>query len=73
MCGEGGEYETVVLDCPLFSRQKVRIVESEVVHHEDNDFAPVAYLRLKGLELVDKTEEERLEGARVLQEMIERH
>jgi len=60
VCGEGGEYETVVLDCPLFTRRKVRIVENELVHHEDNDFAPVAYLRFKNLEVVDKTEEEML-------------
>lgn len=66
MCGEGGEYETVVLDCPLFRHRKITIVESEVVHHEENDFAPVAYLCLKGLELVDKTEEERHECTRVI-------
>jgi hypothetical protein len=27
------------------------------VHHEDNDFAPVAYLKFKNLQLEDKSEE----------------
>ncbi|BFZ62714.1 hypothetical protein YB2330_003824 [Saitoella coloradoensis] len=41
-CGEGGEYETFVLDCPLFSRRIV-IDEQEIVDHSAGD---VAYLKL---------------------------
>ncbi|KAG0165077.1 diphthine--ammonia ligase, partial [Apophysomyces sp. BC1034] len=53
VCGEGGEYETFTLDCPLF---KKRIVTDEVetIVHSDDAFAPVAYLRFKRCTLVDK-------------------
>ena len=52
MCGEGGEYESAVFDCPLFANTKIVLVESEVIHHVANDFAPVAYLQFKKLEIV---------------------
>ncbi|XP_038597021.1 diphthine--ammonia ligase [Tachyglossus aculeatus] len=52
-CGEGGEYETFTLDCPLF-KKKVVVDSSEVVVHSADAFAPVAYLRLSGLHLEDK-------------------
>jgi len=42
----------------LFKKLRIEIIESETIHHEDNDFAPVAYLKLKELKLVSKTEEE---------------
>lgn len=28
-CGEGGEYESFVLDCPLF-KKRIQLLESEV-------------------------------------------
>ncbi|KAF8914026.1 hypothetical protein CPB84DRAFT_1758186 [Gymnopilus junonius] len=49
ICGEGGEYESLTLDCPLYN------VETEIVIHSDNDFASVAFLRVKSAELVPKT------------------
>uniref|UniRef100_A0A6I8PCM5 Diphthine--ammonia ligase n=1 Tax=Ornithorhynchus anatinus TaxID=9258 RepID=A0A6I8PCM5_ORNAN len=52
-CGEGGEYETFTLDCPLFEKRVV-VDSSEVVLHSADAFAPVAYLRLSGLHLEDK-------------------
>ncbi|KAF8974945.1 ATP binding domain 4 [Entomortierella lignicola] len=57
ICGEGGEYETVTLDCPLFKR-RIIVDESEIVMHSDDHFAQVAYLRFKRLHLEDKTEDE---------------
>ncbi|KAH7036915.1 hypothetical protein BKA57DRAFT_399303, partial [Linnemannia elongata] len=57
ICGEGGEYETITLDCPLFKRRIV-VEESEVVIHSDDAFAQVAYLRFKKLRLEDKSEDE---------------
>ncbi|KAF9115840.1 hypothetical protein BGX27_006081 [Mortierella sp. AM989] len=57
ICGEGGEYETVTLDCPLFKRRIV-VDESEIVIHSDDHFAQVAYLRFKKLHLEDKSDEE---------------
>ncbi|KZT42880.1 hypothetical protein SISSUDRAFT_979208 [Sistotremastrum suecicum HHB10207 ss-3] len=46
VCGEGGEYETLTLDCPLF-KQAIVLDEVETVIHSENSFASVAYLRVK--------------------------
>ncbi|XP_072896198.1 diphthine--ammonia ligase isoform X1 [Hemitrygon akajei] len=53
VCGEGGEYETFTLDCPLF-RKRIVIDSSDVVVHSADAFAPVGYLRLLNLHLEDK-------------------
>ncbi|XP_072283980.1 diphthine--ammonia ligase [Pyxicephalus adspersus] len=53
VCGEGGEYETLTLDCPLFSK-KIVVDSTEVMMHSNDAFAPVAYLRLLKLHLKDK-------------------
>ncbi|VDN27767.1 unnamed protein product [Gongylonema pulchrum] len=53
ICGEGGEYETFVLDCPLF-KKKIVLDEATVVDHSVDDFAPVAYLSLCKLHLENK-------------------
>ncbi|KAL0878590.1 hypothetical protein ABMA27_003673 [Loxostege sticticalis] len=46
VCGEGGEYETFTLDCPLF-RKRLVIDDKELVLHTDDPVAPVGYLNLK--------------------------
>jgi len=53
ICGEGGEYETFTLDCPLFVK-KIVVNESEVVIHSNDAFAPVAFLQLNSLSLQEK-------------------
>ncbi|XP_048187771.1 diphthine--ammonia ligase [Perognathus longimembris pacificus] len=53
VCGEGGEYETFTLDCPLF-KKKIIVDSSEVVVHSADAFAPVAYLRFLEAHLEDK-------------------
>ncbi|KAM8921626.1 diphthine--ammonia ligase [Pelodytes ibericus] len=53
VCGEGGEYETLTLDCSLF-KKRIVIDSSEVMMHSNDAFAPVAYLRLLKLHLEDK-------------------
>ncbi|NWJ07108.1 DPH6 ligase, partial [Crypturellus undulatus] len=53
ICGEGGEYETFTLDCPLF-KKKIVVDSSEVVLHSADAFAPVAYLRFLQLHLENK-------------------
>ncbi|XP_051881447.1 diphthine--ammonia ligase isoform X3 [Pristis pectinata] len=53
VCGEGGEYETFTLDCPLF-RKRIVVDSSDVVIHSADAFAPVGYLRLLNLHLEDK-------------------
>ncbi|KAI8432104.1 hypothetical protein MSG28_004609 [Choristoneura fumiferana] len=46
ICGEGGEYETFTLDCPLFKKRLV-IDETELIVCSDDSVAPVGYLNLK--------------------------
>nr|XP_033807957.1 diphthine--ammonia ligase isoform X2 [Geotrypetes seraphini] len=53
VCGEGGEYETFTLDCPLFQKRIV-VDTSEIITHSADAFAPVAYLRLLQLHLEEK-------------------
>ncbi|EPY49481.1 endoribonuclease [Schizosaccharomyces cryophilus OY26] len=40
-CGEGGEYETLVLDCPLFQK-KIVLTDTQVVEHSSGE---VCYLK----------------------------
>ncbi|CCI44796.1 unnamed protein product [Albugo candida] len=53
VCGEGGEYETLTLDCPLF-RKRIVINSSRIVMHSDDFCAPVAYLVIEESSLEDK-------------------
>jgi len=56
ICGEGGEYETYVIDSPLHE-SRVSVDLCEAILHSDNSVAPVAYLRLSKVTLVSKVEE----------------
>jgi predicted ATP pyrophosphatase (TIGR00289 family) len=49
LVGEGGEYETLVLDAPIF-KKRMRIVERERIWENQG-----GYLLIKKAELVDKT------------------
>nr|XP_009676032.1 PREDICTED: diphthine--ammonia ligase isoform X6 [Struthio camelus australis] len=53
ICGEGGEYETFTLDCPLF-KKKIVVDSAKVVVHSADAFAPVAYLHFLELHLENK-------------------
>lgn len=44
ICGEGGEFETSVLDAPFFQHGSIEIVNSEVVKHTNDN---VWYLKMK--------------------------
>ncbi|KAL9849189.1 diphthine--ammonia ligase isoform 3-T3 [Geothlypis trichas] len=55
VCGEGGEYETFTLDCPLF-KKKIVVDSAKVVMHSADAFAPVAYLHFSKLHLENKEE-----------------
>jgi diphthine-ammonia ligase len=57
VCGEGGEYESAVFDCPIFSKRIV-CSNTEIVMHEDNPVCEVAYLQYKELALEEKSPEE---------------
>ncbi|KAG5176959.1 hypothetical protein JKP88DRAFT_202739 [Tribonema minus] len=65
VCGEGGEYETLTLDCPAFVRRLV-LDETEVVMHSDDMFAPVALLRVVRCSTADKMAEERERDAQAM-------
>ena len=45
VCGEGGEFETLTLDCPAFKRRLV-LNDTQIVNVSEDEFAPVAYLRI---------------------------
>ncbi|XP_040917486.1 diphthine--ammonia ligase [Toxotes jaculatrix] len=53
ICGEGGEYETFTLDCPLF-KKKIVIDAAETVIHSADAFAPVGYLRFTKMHTENK-------------------
>ncbi|GAB5364218.1 hypothetical protein AAMO2058_000950500 [Amorphochlora amoebiformis] len=52
-CGEGGEYETLTVDCPLFSK-RIQILESEIVGDTLTSIDPVAVLRISKIALTPK-------------------
>ncbi|XP_014468532.1 PREDICTED: diphthine--ammonia ligase [Dinoponera quadriceps] len=53
ICGEGGEYETFTLDCPLFGKS-IAFDEYESIVHTCDDIAPVGYLNFTKIRLLDK-------------------
>ncbi|RNA19243.1 diphthine--ammonia ligase [Brachionus plicatilis] len=53
VCGEGGEYETFTLDCPLFTKRIV-IDHFDVKIHSNDAFAKVGYLVFKKFHLENK-------------------
>lgn len=53
VCGEGGEYETLVLDCPLYKKRLV-LDSYDVVCHSEDVFAPVYYIRPTQMHLTEK-------------------
>eukprot|EP00698_Gefionella_okellyi_P018341 TRINITY_DN5488_c0_g1_i1.p1 TRINITY_DN5488_c0_g1~~TRINITY_DN5488_c0_g1_i1.p1 ORF type:complete len:614 (-),score=150.96 TRINITY_DN5488_c0_g1_i1:641-2482(-) len=53
VAGEGGEYESLVLDCPLFCK-RIIIDEPETVIHSNDGIMQVAYLRVRRYHLEDK-------------------
>ncbi|XP_044020531.1 diphthine--ammonia ligase isoform X2 [Aphidius gifuensis] len=66
ICGEGGEYETFTLDCPLFIKSIV-VDEYESVISSNDKIAPVGYLNFKKIRLQDK--DENLENMTLLERL----
>ncbi|GAQ84195.1 putative Endoribonuclease [Klebsormidium nitens] len=54
LCGEGGEYETLTLDCPLFKHARIVLDETDVIIHSADAFAPVGILHTKKFHLEPK-------------------
>ncbi|CCW70855.1 unnamed protein product [Phytomonas sp. Hart1] len=69
MAGEGGEFETLVLDCPLYKSYYLRLKEQKLVMVDSNEYAPSAHLVLR-VERVEKTEEEKRVDAEVLRRLL---
>ncbi|KAG1361524.1 Endoribonucleases isoform 4 [Cocos nucifera] len=44
VCGEGGEYETLTLDCPLFRNARIMLDKFQVILHSTDSIAPVGIL-----------------------------
>lgn len=53
ICGEGGEYETLVLDCPLYKKRLV-LDSYDIICHSNDIFAPVYYIKPTKLHLIEK-------------------
>lgn len=53
ICGEGGEFESLVLDCPLY-KKRLSLDSFDVVCHSSDVFAPVYYIKPIKMSLVDK-------------------
>ncbi|CBI22361.3 hypothetical protein VitviT2T_021477 [Vitis vinifera] len=56
VCGEGGEYETLTLDCPLFGNARIVLDEFQVVLHSSDSIAPVGILHPLAFHLENKVE-----------------
>ena len=54
VCGEGGEYESLTLDCPLFKHKRIVVDEFELKIHSNDAFARVGYLIFKKFHLEPK-------------------
>jgi len=53
VCGEGGEFESLTLDCPLY-KKRIVIDDYDVVMHTDNGIDEVAYMKVKSSHLEEK-------------------
>ena len=54
VCGEGGEYESLVTDCPIFSHRLVLGGVKQVCHSPD-DMAPVWYETFESVDVMEKS------------------
>ncbi|KAJ3336981.1 ATP binding domain 4 [Gonapodya sp. JEL0774] len=56
--GEGGEYETFTLDCPLFRNKRIELLRTSIYPEDALDdplLAPAAHLRILEARLVEKS------------------
>lgn len=59
MAGEGGEFESFVLDCPLFLKTRLIVESMKVVMVDDNEYSPSGHLRLESVSSQEKTPQEK--------------
>ncbi|GMF05840.1 unnamed protein product [[Candida] boidinii] len=67
ICGEGGEFETLVLDAPFFKKGRLIIKDKQVVKHTNDD---VYYLKLS-VEVVPKEGNEIISDTNYSQFVVE--
>ena len=61
LCGEGGEYESLVLDCPAFRTHRIELGSTEIVL--DSEDPTVGNLKVLSATLVTKTSELSLDSS----------
>ncbi|CDW88436.1 UNKNOWN [Stylonychia lemnae] len=71
VCGEGGEYESAVFDCPLFKSKRIVALDQQIIHHDESEIAPVAHLKFNQFQLEDKDEDTNQRHSELLQNLIE--
>ena len=54
VCGEGGEFESLTLDCPLFKEFRLEIEEADKIVHRDDYLCPVVFLKIRKIKMVPK-------------------
>lgn len=64
--GEGGEFETLVVDCPLFVRGRLALTSTRKVQTSEDQFAPSAHLVCDAYEVVLKEGAESVPAGRVI-------
>ncbi|KAJ3010345.1 ATP binding domain 4, partial [Thoreauomyces humboldtii] len=69
ICGEGGEFETFTLDCPIFVKRIV-IDKMELVIHSDDAVAVVAYMKITKAHTEDKGSNEVHMSAEVCRRLL---
>lgn len=71
VCGEGGEYETLTLDCPLFVNARILLDEFQVVLHSADSIAPVGVLHPLAFHLENKAGSASLCGSKETENSIQ--
>jgi diphthine-ammonia ligase len=69
VCGEGGEYESAVLDCPLFRKRVV--VDEFTVCDLGNEYSPQAHVVFTKVRVEEKSPEELEEDANLMKNLAE--
>ena len=45
LAGEGGEYETLVVDCPLFKYHRIKLTDMSIVDEKGSQCTPATYIK----------------------------
>ncbi|KAN0006896.1 hypothetical protein ACTFIU_005089 [Dictyostelium citrinum] len=57
ICGEGGEYESIVIDCPLY-KKRINIDQYKTIIHSDDAFSQVAYTSISKYSTTEKSHQQ---------------